>query len=84
MRRIIEFFKTDQNEKLIKNMEAYAEKEKTKQQKSKVYGQKPIKRKTNSKEKAISYALYEFLHLEDNKSRKDLFETLEDSDKLFK
>lgn len=39
---------------------------------------------TNSKEKAISYALYEFLHLEDNKSRKDLFETVEDSDKLFK
>ena len=51
MRKIIEFFRTNQNEELIKNMEAYAEKEKTKQQKSKVYGQKPIKRKTNSKEK---------------------------------
>ena len=51
MRRIIEFFRTNQNEELIKNMKAYAEEEKTKQQKSKVYGQKPIKRKTNSKEK---------------------------------
>ena len=51
MRRIIEFFKTDQNEKLIKNMKAYAEKEKTKQQKSKVYGQKPVKR-ANNKEKS--------------------------------
>ena len=33
-----------QNEKLIKNMEEYAKKEKTKQQESKVYGQKPVKR----------------------------------------
>ena len=40
-----------QNEKLLKNIENYAKKKKTKQQKSKVYGQKPIKRKTNSKEK---------------------------------
>ena len=53
MRRIIEFFKTDQNEKLIKNMEAYAEKEKTKQQQSKIHGQKPVKGKTN-KEKSTS------------------------------
>ena len=37
----------DQNEKLIKNMEEYAKKEEIKQQKSKVLGQKPIKRKTN-------------------------------------
>ena len=41
----------DQNEKLIKNMEEYAKKEKIKQQKSKVLGQKPVNRKTNSKEK---------------------------------
>jgi len=32
-----------QNEKLIKNMEEYAKKEKIKQQESKVYGQKPVK-----------------------------------------
>ena len=32
-----------QNKKLIKNMEEYAKKEKTKQQESKVYGQKPVK-----------------------------------------
>jgi len=32
-----------QNRELIKNMEAYEQKKKTKQQKSKVYGQKPVK-----------------------------------------
>ena len=32
-----------QNRKLIENLERYAEKEKTKQQESKVYGQKPVK-----------------------------------------
>ena len=39
------------NEKLIKNLEEYAKKEKTKQQESKILGQKLVKRKTNSKEK---------------------------------
>ena len=39
-----------QNKKLIKNLEKYEE-EKTKQQKSKVYGQKPIKQ-TRRKEKS--------------------------------
>ena len=39
----------DQNEKLIKNIERYEEK-KTKQQESKVLGQKPVKGKTNSKQ----------------------------------
>ena len=43
----------DQDEKLIKNMERYAEKEKTKQQQSEVLGQKQVKRKTNSKKSAI-------------------------------
>mgnify|MGYP000846674536 CR=1 FL=1 len=43
----------DQNERLIKNMEEYAKKEKTKQQESKVLGQKPVKRTTN-KEKSTS------------------------------
>ena len=37
----------DQDEKLIKNMEEYAKKEKAKQQESKVLGQKPVKRKAD-------------------------------------
>ena len=37
--------KKDQDKELIKNMNAYAEKEKIKQQESKVHGQKPIKAK---------------------------------------
>ena len=37
----------DQNERLIKNMEEYAKKEKIKQQESKVLGQKPVKGTTN-------------------------------------
>ena len=41
----------DQDEKLIRNIERY-EKEKAEQQKSKVLGQKPVKRKAN-KEKGI-------------------------------
>ena len=54
MIRILEFFRReDQNKKLIKNMEEYAKKEKIKQQESKIYGQKPVKRKTN-KEKNIT------------------------------
>ena len=53
MRRIIEFFRTNQNEELIKNMKAYAEEEKTKQQESKVLGQKPVKGEGN-KEKGTS------------------------------
>ena len=36
-----------QNEKLIKNMERYDQKEKIEQQKSKVLGQKPVKRTKN-------------------------------------
>ena len=38
----------DQDEKLLKNIERYEQKEKAKQQESKVLGQKPVKRKTNS------------------------------------
>ena len=40
-----------QNDKLLKNIEEYAKKEEAKQQKSKVYGQKPVKRQEN-KEKS--------------------------------
>ncbi len=45
--------KENQNEKLLKNIERYEQKEKIKQQESKIHGQKPIKRKTN-KEKNIT------------------------------
>ena len=41
-----------QNKKLIKNLKKYEE-EKTKQQESKVYGQKPVKRKTNKEKSTI-------------------------------
>ena len=43
----------DQNEKLLKNIERYEQKKKVEQQESKVLGQKPVKRKTNSKENTI-------------------------------
>ena len=43
--------KLGQNEELLKNIKEYEQKKKAKQQESKVLGQKPIKRKTNSKEK---------------------------------
>ena len=35
--------RVNQDEKLLKNIEKYEQKEKTKQQESKVYGQKPVK-----------------------------------------
>ena len=44
--------KEGQNEKLLRKIKEYEQKEKAKQQESKVLGQKPIKRKTN-KEKSI-------------------------------
>ena len=44
-----------QNDKLIKNMELYEQKEKTKQQESKVLGQKPLKREASSKESTRMY-----------------------------
>ena len=52
MRKIIEFFTKDNNN-IEKNLEDYAKKEKTKQQESKVLGQKPVKGKGN-KEKGTS------------------------------
>ena len=39
----------NQDEKLIRNMKRYEQKEKAKQQESKILGQKLIKRATNSK-----------------------------------
>ena len=38
-----------QNEKLIRNLEEYEQKEKAKQQESKVLGQKLVKRKSNKR-----------------------------------
>ena len=40
--------RVDQDEKLLKNMERY-EKEKTKQQKSQILGQKAVKREANKR-----------------------------------
>ena len=51
MRRIIEFFSKDNN-KIEENIEKYEQKEKTKQEESKIHGLKPVKGKTN-KEKNI-------------------------------
>ena len=45
----------NQNKKLLKNIELYEQKEKAKQSKSKVLGQKPVKRKANSKESTRMY-----------------------------
>ena len=40
-----------QNEELLKNIERYEQKEKAKQQESKILGQKPVNRKASNKEK---------------------------------
>ena len=45
--------RVDQNEKLLKNIERYEQKEKIKQQESEILGQKPVKR-TRRKEKSTS------------------------------
>jgi hypothetical protein len=45
--------KEGQNEKLLRKIKEYEQKEKTKQQESKILGQKPIKRKTNKEKSTI-------------------------------
>ena len=45
--------RVNQNEKLLKNIEKYEQKEKTKQQESKIYGQKLVKGKTNKEKNTI-------------------------------
>ena len=45
--------RVDQDEKLIKNLERYEQKEKAKQQESKVLGQKLVKRKSNKEKSTI-------------------------------
>ena len=42
-----------QNEKLIQNLEKYEQKEKTKQQESKIHGQKPVKQSGRSKKTRV-------------------------------
>ena len=44
-----------QNKELLKNIERYEQKEKIKQSKPKVLGQKPVKRETSSKESTRMY-----------------------------
>jgi len=44
-----------QNNKLIANIERYEQKEKTKQQESKVLGQKPVKRTANKEKSTRLY-----------------------------
>ena len=44
-----------QDKKLIKNIELYEQKEKTKQQESKVLGQKPVKSTESKKKSAQLY-----------------------------
>lgn len=51
MRKIIEFFRKDNN-KIEENIKLYDEKEKIKQQESKILGQKLAKREAN-KEKSV-------------------------------
>ena len=42
-----------QNKELLKNIERYEQKEKTKQQESKVYGQKPVKGSKGNKKTRV-------------------------------
>jgi len=44
-----------QNEQLLKNIELYEQKEKAKQQKSKILGQKPVNGKTNKGKETTMY-----------------------------
>ena len=44
-----------QNRELLENIERYEQKEKAKQSKSKVLGQKPVKRETNKGKKTDVY-----------------------------
>ena len=44
-----------QNRELLKNIERYEQKEKAKQSKSKVLGQKPVKRQASSKKSTRMY-----------------------------
>ena len=45
--------RVNQDEKLLKNIKLYEQKEKAKQQESQILGQKPVKRKTNKEKDTI-------------------------------
>ena len=45
--------RVNQDEKLLKNIEKYEQKEKTKQQESKIHGQKPVKQSRRSKKTRV-------------------------------
>ena len=45
--------KLNQDEKLLKNIEKYEQKEKTKQQESKIHGQKPVKERGRNKKTRV-------------------------------
>ena len=47
--------KLNQDEKLLKNIEEYEQKEKAKQQESKIHGQKPVKRANNKEKSTCMY-----------------------------
>ena len=47
--------KLGQDEKLLKNIEEYEQKEKAKQQKSKILGQKPVNGETNKRKETTMY-----------------------------
>ena len=49
--------KEDQNKILLKNIERYEQEEKAKQSKSKVLGQKPLKREANKGKETIVHNL---------------------------
>ena len=51
---MIRLFKKEENN-IEKNLEIYEQKEKAKQKKSKVLGQKPVKRKTNKEKETYVY-----------------------------
>jgi len=54
MRKIIEFFIKEKNN-LEQNLKEYEQKEKTKQQKSKIYGQKLVKTTENKEKRTRLY-----------------------------
>ena len=47
--------KLGQDEKLLKNIEEYEQKEKAKQQKSKILGQKPVNGEANKRKETTMY-----------------------------
>ena len=54
---VYDFVKTDQNKSLINNLNNYAEKKKTKQQKSSLHGSESEKGKDNKKKRTRMYHL---------------------------